>query len=131
MNEGSVIDIAVQSILLATKLAAPILGVSLAIGLFVGLIQSATQIQEQTLTFVPKLAGVALVIVITGHWMLAQIIGFTQGLFEMIPHLIARSRDAANRRDLPLRPGPAHRVRARAGARRGVAVRRRRRSTRA
>ena len=54
MNEGSVIDIAVQSILLATKLAAPILGVSLAIGLFVGLIQSATQIQEQTLTFVPE-----------------------------------------------------------------------------
>ena len=71
MNEGSVMDIAVQSILLATKLAAPILGVSLAIGLFVGLIQSATQIQEQTLTFVPKLAGVALVLVITGHWMLS------------------------------------------------------------
>jgi flagellar biosynthesis protein FliQ len=89
VNEGSVIDIAVQSILLATKLAAPILGVSLAVGLFVGLIQSATQIQEQTLTFVPKLAGVALVIVITGHWMLAQVIAFTQGLFEMIPHLIA------------------------------------------
>ena len=89
MNEGSVIDIAVQAILLATKLAAPILGVSLAIGLFVGLIQSATQIQEQTLTFVPKLAGVSLVIVITGHWMLSQIISFTQGLFEMIPHLIA------------------------------------------
>lgn len=89
VNEGSVIDIAVQSILLATKLAAPVLGVSLAIGLFVGLIQSATQIQEQTLTFVPKLAGVALVIVITGHWMLAQMISFTQALFEMIPHLIA------------------------------------------
>jgi flagellar biosynthetic protein FliQ len=89
VNEGSVIDIAVQSILLATKLAAPILGVSLAIGLFVGLIQSATQIQEQTLTFVPKLAGVALVIVLTGHWMLSQIMGFTQGLFQMIPHLIA------------------------------------------
>ncbi len=88
MNEGSVIDIAVQSILLATKLAAPVLAVSLGIGLFVGLIQSATQIQEQTLTFVPKLAGVALVIVITGHWMLSQVIGFTQGLFAMIPHLI-------------------------------------------
>ncbi len=89
MNQGQVIDIAVQSILLATKLAAPILGVSLAIGLFVGLIQSATQIQEQTLTFVPKLAGVALVLVITGHWMLTEIIGFTQGLFEMIPHLLS------------------------------------------
>ena len=88
MNEGSVIDIAVQAILLATKLAAPILGVSLAIGLLVGLVQSATQIQEQTLTFVPKLAGVALVIVLTGHWMLSQVISFTQGLFDMIPHLL-------------------------------------------
>jgi flagellar biosynthetic protein FliQ len=89
VNTGSVMDIAVQSILLATKLSAPILGVSLAIGLFVGLIQSATQIQEQTLAFVPKLAGVALVLVITGHWMLSQIIAYTQSLFEMIPHLIA------------------------------------------
>jgi len=88
VNEGSVIDIAVQSILLATKLSAPILGVSLAIGLFVGLIQSATQIQEQTLTFVPKLAGIALVIVITGHWMLSQIMAYTQGLFELIPRLL-------------------------------------------
>ena len=88
MNEGSVMDIAVQSILLATKLAAPILGVSLAIGLFVGLIQSATQIQEQTLTFVPKLAGVALVIIFTGNWMLSQLIGFTHQLFAMIPQLL-------------------------------------------
>jgi flagellar biosynthetic protein FliQ len=83
-----VIDIAVQSILLATKLAAPILGVSLAIGLLIGLLQSATQLQEQTLSFVPKLAGVALVMVVAGHWMLSQIIGFTQGLFEMIPQLL-------------------------------------------
>ena len=88
MTDSSVIDIAVQSILLAAKLAAPVLGVSLAIGLFVGLIQSATQIQEQTLTFVPKLAGIALVLVIAGHWMLSQIIAFTVGLFAMIPHLI-------------------------------------------
>jgi flagellar biosynthesis protein FliQ len=89
MTDASVIDIAVQSILLATKLAAPILGVSLAIGLFIGLIQSATQLQEQTLSFVPKLAGVALVLVIAGHWMLAEIIGFTHGLFDMIPHLLS------------------------------------------
>ncbi len=88
MTDSSVIDIAVQSILLATKLAAPILGVSLAIGLFVGLLQSATQVQEQTLTFVPKLAGVALVIVVAGHWMLGQMIGFTHGLFDLIPRLI-------------------------------------------
>ena len=89
MTDSSVIDIAVQSILLATKLAAPVLGISLAIGLAIGLLQSATQIQEQTLAFVPKLAGVALVLVITGHWMLAQIISFTHGLFDMIPRLIS------------------------------------------
>ena len=88
MTDSSIIDIAVQSILLATKLAAPMLGVSLAIGLFVGLIQSATQLQEQTLSFVPKLAGVAVVLVVAGHWMLSQIIAFTVGLFAMIPHLL-------------------------------------------
>ena len=88
MNDASVTEIAIQSILLATKLAGPILIVSLAIGLGVGLIQSATQIQEQTLAFVPKLAGIALVIVIGGNWMLAQIIAFTNNLFEMVPKLI-------------------------------------------
>ena len=88
MTDGSVIDIAVQSILLATKLATPILGVALAIGLLIGLLQSATQLQEQTLTFVQKLAGVALVLIIAGHWMLAQWIGFTHNLFAMIPHLL-------------------------------------------
>jgi flagellar biosynthetic protein FliQ len=88
MNDTSVTEIAVQSILLATKLAAPILMVSLAIGLGVGLIQSATQIQEQTLTFVPKLLGVALVIVLGGNWMLGQTIGFVHHLFDMIPRLL-------------------------------------------
>ena len=88
MTDHEVINIAVQSILLATKLAAPILGVSLAIGLFVGLIQSATQIQEQTLTFVPKLAGIALVILVAGHWMLGETIAFTHSLFNMIPQLL-------------------------------------------
>ena len=88
MSDSSVIDIAVQSLMLATKLAAPILLVTLVIGLGVGLIQSATQVQEQTLTFVPKLAGVALVILIGGHWMLAEVSGFTRNLFDMIPTLI-------------------------------------------
>lgn len=88
MTDHAVINIAVQSILLATKLAAPILGVSLAIGLFIGLLQSATQIQEQTLTFVPKLAGVAIVILLAGHWMLGESIAFTHSLFNMLPQLL-------------------------------------------
>jgi flagellar biosynthetic protein FliQ len=74
--------------LLATKLAAPFLLVTLAIGLGVGLLQSATQVQEQTLAFVPKLAGVALVILLGGHWMLTEFTGFTTNLFDQIPSLI-------------------------------------------
>ena len=88
MTDTNVTQIAIQSILLATKLAGPVLLVSLLIGLGVGLVQSATQIQEQTLTFVPKLVGIALVIVLAGNWMLAQVISFTQNLFEMVPSLI-------------------------------------------
>lgn len=88
MSDNAVVDIAVQAIILATKLAAPILIVTLAIGLGVGLLQSATQVQEQTLTFVPKLAGVALVIVLGGHWMLSEVIGFTHNLFDMLPSLL-------------------------------------------
>lgn len=88
MTDTNVTQIAIQSILLATKLAGPVLLVSLLIGLGVGLVQSATQIQEQTLTFVPKLVGIALVIVLAGNWMLAQVISFTQNLFGMVPSLI-------------------------------------------
>ena len=88
MTDTTVTQIAIQSILLATKLAGPVLLVSLLIGLGVGLVQSATQIQEQTLTFVPKLVGIALVIVLAGNWMLSQVISFTQNLFDMVPTLI-------------------------------------------
>jgi flagellar biosynthesis protein FliQ len=88
MSDGSVMNIAVQAIILATKLAGPFLLVALAIGLGVGLLQSATQVQEQTIAFVPKLAGVALVVIVAGHWMLAELIGFTKNLFDMIPNLL-------------------------------------------
>jgi flagellar biosynthetic protein FliQ len=88
VTDTTVTQIAIQSILLATKLAGPVLLVSLLIGLGVGLVQSATQIQEQTLTFVPKLVGIALVIVLAGNWMLSQVISFTQNLFDMVPTLI-------------------------------------------
>ena len=86
--DTSVIEIAVQMMIVVAKVAAPILITSLAIGLAISLFQSVTQIQEVTLTFVPKLAGVALVIVISGHWMLGQLISFTHQLFDLIPRLI-------------------------------------------
>lgn len=88
LTDTSVIELATRTILLTAKLSAPILVVSLAIGLGVSLVQSVTQIQEVTLTFVPKLAGVGLVIVVSGHWMLDELVGFTTGLFEIVPQLI-------------------------------------------
>ena len=89
MTDADVVEIAVQAIMISAKLAAPILIVSLAIGLGVSIMQSVTQIQEVTLTFVPKLVGVGLVIVLAGHWMLREIIAFTQTLFTELPSLIA------------------------------------------
>jgi flagellar biosynthetic protein FliQ len=89
MTDANVIEIAVQAIVVTAKLCAPILVVSLAVGFGVGLLQSVTQVQEITLTFVPKLVGVALVIVVGGHWMLAELVSFTEGLFELIPGLLA------------------------------------------
>ena len=88
MNDAQVMDIAVQAMMITMKLAAPILIVSLAIGVAISLLQSVTQVQEYTLTFVPKLAGIALVIVVAGSWMLHELITFTQDLFTRVPSLI-------------------------------------------
>ena len=89
MDESTVIEIAVQAMLVTGKVAAPILITSLTIGFAVSLLQSVTQIQEFTLTFVPKLLGVALVLVVAGNWMLIELQTFTKSLFEMVPELIA------------------------------------------
>ena len=89
MTDTTVIEIALRMMTVTAKVAAPILITSLVIGLAISLFQSVTQIQEVTLTFVPKLAAVALVIVVSGHWMLAEVVGFTHQLFDMIPRLIA------------------------------------------
>jgi flagellar biosynthesis protein FliQ len=86
--DTSVVEIAVQTMVICAKLCAPILVMSLAIGLVVSLFQSVTQIQEITLTFVPKLIGVGLVLMLSGHWMLGELIGFTNRLFDMVPQLL-------------------------------------------
>jgi flagellar biosynthetic protein FliQ len=88
VNDTNVIEIATQTLLVAAKISAPILIVTLALGLGVSLVQSVTQVQEHTLTFVPKLGCVALVIVVAGNWMLAELMGFTTHLFDLIPDLI-------------------------------------------
>ena len=88
MTDAAVIEIALQAIMTSAKLAAPILIVSLAIGLGVSILQSVTQIQEVTLTFVPKLVGVGVVILLAGHWMLREMVAFTTQLFSELPSLL-------------------------------------------
>jgi len=88
MNDTTVIEIAVKMLAITGELSAPMLLTALAVGLAISLIQSVTSIQEITLTFVPKMAGVALALVLAGHWMLSTLIGFTDQLFQMIPQLL-------------------------------------------
>jgi flagellar biosynthesis protein FliQ len=89
MNDTTVIEIAVRMMTVTGELAAPMLLTALAIGLAISLIQSITSIQEVTLTFVPKMAGVAIVIVLCGHWMITTLVSFTDQLFQMVPQLIS------------------------------------------
>ncbi len=88
MDTTAVLDIAAVALGLAAKLAAPALITALVVGFTVSLLQSVTQIQEVTLTFVPKLIGVGLVLMLSGHWMLSELIGFTNHLFDMVPRLL-------------------------------------------
>ena len=87
--EDKVIQIVAQALLTATKVAGPILIATLVIGLALSILQSATQIQESTLTFVPKLVVAALVLVLTGSWCLHVLEGFTRQVFAAIPLLLA------------------------------------------
>ena len=89
MSDTDVIQLATQALWTATKLAAPILIVSMVIGTVISLLQAVTQVQEMTLTFVPKLLGIAVVLVVSGGWMLAQLTDFTRQLFESIPNFVA------------------------------------------
>lgn len=88
MTDTAIIHIALQTMLLALKLSAPILVTSLVIGFTVSLFQSMTQIQEFTLAFVPKLIGVGIALLLSGNWMLHTLISFTQQLFDQIPALL-------------------------------------------
>lgn len=88
MNPVDVLDIGRNMLWVVTLLVAPILGAALAVGLFIGILQAATQIQEMTLSFIPKLAAVAAVLFLVGPWMLTILIDFTTQLYSEIPRLL-------------------------------------------
>jgi flagellar biosynthetic protein FliQ len=91
MSDADVTEIALQTMLLSAKVAAPILLTALAVGFLISLFQAATQIQEATLSFVPKMIAVAIVLLITGNWVLSSLVDFTHHLFDQLPRLLDRT----------------------------------------
>jgi flagellar biosynthetic protein FliQ len=89
MTDSDIISIALQTMIVALKLSAPILVTSLVIGFTISLFQSMTQIQEFTLSFVPKLVGVGIALLVCGNWMLHTLVDFTIELFNHIPSYLA------------------------------------------
>ena len=88
MSPETVLTIGSRALEITLLLAAPLLLVALVTGLIVGAFQAATQINEQTLSFIPKLLAMALAVVVAGPWMLKVLISYTRELFESIPNLI-------------------------------------------
>jgi flagellar biosynthetic protein FliQ len=88
MSQDSVVSICVSAMELALKIGLPLLLVGLVLGLVVSVFQAVTQIQEQTLSFIPKIVGLAVVLVVAGPWMLGQLITWTQELYGQIPNLV-------------------------------------------
>lgn len=88
MNEAAVLDIAAKALWASALVSAPILITAMAVGLVIGLLQSVTQLQEATLSFVPKFAAVGVVIVVCGAWMLQTLVDFTRELYRMVPGLL-------------------------------------------
>jgi flagellar biosynthetic protein FliQ len=88
MDQDTVIHLSTQAMELAMKVGGPLLIVGLVIGLVVSVFQAITQIQEQSLSFIPKIIGTAVVIVVAGPWMLNQLLGYTEELYRSIPALV-------------------------------------------
>lgn len=88
MSPDTVMTIGRHALEITVLLAAPLLLVTLAVGLLVGIFQAATQINEMTLSFIPKLIGMAATLLIAGPWMLNQLIGYTRQLIISIPGLV-------------------------------------------
>jgi flagellar biosynthetic protein FliQ len=88
MTPEMVMTVGQRALEMTLLLAAPLLLVALVTGLVVGAFQAATQINEMTLSFIPKLMATATTLVIAGPWMLKLIVGYTRELFESIPSLI-------------------------------------------
>ena len=88
MSPDSVLQLGTEAMNTAVLLAMPLLGVTLVLGLVVSIFQAATQINEMTLSFIPKLIGLVVVLVLAGPWLLDVIINYTKGIYLSIPDVV-------------------------------------------
>ena len=89
MTDVQIVHLGLQAMTISAKLCAPVLVTALVVGFAISLFQSVTQIQEATLSFVPKAVGVGLALLFSGNWMLHEMITFTTQLFESLPQLLS------------------------------------------
>jgi flagellar biosynthetic protein FliQ len=89
MNQDTVVNLAAQAMSLALKVGGPLLAAGLIIGLIVSIFQAVTQIQEQSLSLIPKIIGIAVVMIVLGPWMLGQLVSYTTALYTAIPTMIS------------------------------------------
>jgi flagellar biosynthetic protein FliQ len=88
MDQGVVLDIGREALLVTATIAGPLLLVALVVGLLIGIVQAATSINEMTLSFIPKLVGLTLVLYLFGSWQITVLTDFTSRLIERIPGII-------------------------------------------
>jgi flagellar biosynthetic protein FliQ len=85
VDQSQIIDIGAKAMWVTLQVSLPVLGVSLVVGLLVSIFQAVTQLQEPTLTFIPKILAVVVVIVVAGPWMMNTMLGYTIELWSGIP----------------------------------------------
>ena len=88
MDEAFLITLTQNAIMVMLVIAGPILLISLLIGTIISLIQAATQVNEVTMTFIPKIVGIGLIIIFLGSWMMQQIIVFAINIFNSLPNFV-------------------------------------------
>jgi flagellar biosynthesis protein FliQ len=84
VDQAEIIAVGTRAMWVTMELALPVLGVSLVVGLLVSVFQAVTQLQEPTLTFIPKILAVVVVVVIAGPWMMNTIVDYTQEIFRSV-----------------------------------------------
>lgn len=88
MSDVEILNILTGALAVSARIAGPLLLVALVLGVAVSLFQAVTQVQEMSLTFVPKLAGIAVTLVFAGNWMLRELVGWVDELWSSIPTML-------------------------------------------